>query len=31
MQGSDIPIPNNDAIDDRQQEETKELDPVVEQ
>lgn len=31
MQGSDIPIPNNDGLDDKQQEEVKQLDPVIEQ
>ena len=31
MQGSDIPIPNGDSLEDKQPEETKELDPVMEQ
>ena len=31
MQGSDIPIPNNDEDFDKQPEESKELDPVMEQ
>ena len=31
MQGSDIPFPNGDSLDDNQPEETKELDPVKEQ
>ena len=31
MQGSDIPIPNNEALDDKQPEEVKELDPILEQ